>query len=193
MWADELCTQHGGQNATVVLDKMWADELCKRGTIRIGWTPCTIRQRVNITRCYRCLDFGHKRWECQGVDNTNTCLKCGKSDHRAKEWCQGVDNTNTCLKCGKSDHRAKECTEESFCVICKKPGHRADQTRCPHYRKLISEKAKELTRMKEGTSMGLERKPTRSSSRRDNTTSVQHGSPKGPAERKVQQQQPAWG
>ncbi|KAK9722311.1 Zinc knuckle [Popillia japonica] len=144
---------------------MWADELCKRGTIKIGWTPCTIRQRVNITRCYRCLDFGHKRWECQGVDNTNTCLKCGKSDHRAKE-----------------------CTEESFCVICKKPGHRADQTRCPHYRKLISEKTKELTRMKEGTSMGLERKPTRSSSRRDSTTSDQDGAPKGPAERKVQQQ-----
>ncbi|KAK9700811.1 hypothetical protein QE152_g31017 [Popillia japonica] len=51
-----------------------------------------------------------------------------------------------------------------------------------------SEKAKELTRMKEGTSMGLERKPTTSPSRRDNTTSVQDGAPKGPAERKVQQQ-----
>ncbi|KAK9679403.1 hypothetical protein QE152_g40061, partial [Popillia japonica] len=42
--------------------------------------------------------------------------------------------------------------------------------------------------MKEGTSMGLERKPIRSSSYRDNTTSDQDGAPKGPAEREVQQQ-----
>ncbi|KAK9685872.1 hypothetical protein QE152_g37624 [Popillia japonica] len=47
-----------------------------------------------------------------------------------------------CLKCGTRDHRAKDCTGESFCLTCKRAGHRADQTRCPYYRKLIYETTK---------------------------------------------------
>ncbi|KAI4459448.1 zinc finger cchc-type superfamily [Holotrichia oblita] len=115
-------TQYGSQNATVALKKEWARELCKKETIRIGWTPCRIRQRFNIVRCYRCLEFGHYKKECQGEDRKETCLKCGKAGHRAKE-----------------------CKEESYCTTCKRKGHRADQTRCPHFRKLIQEKVKERT------------------------------------------------
>ncbi|KAK9674994.1 Endonuclease-reverse transcriptase [Popillia japonica] len=133
-------TQYGGQNATVVLNKQWAIELCKRGTIRIGWTPCHVRQRINITRCYRCLEFGHHKWECKGKEgwtpchvrqriNITRCYRCLEFGHHKWE-CKGKDNTSTCLKCGNSDHRAKECTGESYCLTCKKNGHRADQTRC---------------------------------------------------------------
>ncbi|KAK9720246.1 hypothetical protein QE152_g22195 [Popillia japonica] len=135
-------TQYGGQNSTVVLNKQWANELCKRGTIRIGWTPRHVRQRINITRCYRCLEFGHHKWECKGKDNTATCLKCENSDHRAKE-----------------------CTGESYCLICRKNGHRADRTRCPYYRKLIHEKTKELAnekgRRKDSTKTNSEKRQAR--------------------------------
>ncbi|KAK9753020.1 Zinc knuckle [Popillia japonica] len=102
-------TQYGSQNATVRLNKAWAMELCKKGTVRIGWTPCRVRQRANIIRCYRCLEFGHYKWECEGENKADLCLKCGARDHRAKD-----------------------CTGESFCLTCKRAGHRADQTRCPH-------------------------------------------------------------
>lgn len=114
-------TQYGRQNATVVIKTEWIKKLCAKETIRIGWTPCRIRQRINITRCYRCLEFGHQKWECQGEDKTRICLKCGENDHRAKD-----------------------CVGQSFCFTCKTKGHRADQTRCPHYRKLIQEKTRDV-------------------------------------------------
>ncbi|KAK9747267.1 hypothetical protein QE152_g5453 [Popillia japonica] len=143
-------TQYGGQNATVVLNKQWAIELCKRGTIRIGWTPCHVRQRINITRCYRCLEFGHHKWECKGKDNTSTCLKCGNSDHRAKE-----------------------CTGESYCLTCKKNGHRADQTRCPYYRKLIHEKTKELANEKGGRKDNTKTNPEKRQARLRSNSGVE--------------------
>ncbi|KAK9743796.1 hypothetical protein QE152_g8340 [Popillia japonica] len=122
-WIKKLCapTQYGRQNATVVIKTEWIKKLCAKETIRIGWTPCRIRQRINITRCYRCLEFGHQKWECQGEDKTRICLKCGENDHRAKD-----------------------CVGQSFCFTCKTKGHRADQTRCPHYRKLIQEKTRDV-------------------------------------------------
>lgn len=120
-------TQYGTQNATVVLKKKWVNDLCKKGTIRIGWTLCRIRERVNIIRCYRCLEFGHNKSECQGEDKREMCLKCGKTDHCAKN-----------------------CTEKSLCITCKRKGHRADQTRCLNIRKLIQESLKEIVNGKRG-------------------------------------------
>lgn len=111
--------QFGSQNAILTMETKLARELCKRGTIRIGWTPCRARLRVNIVRCYRCLEFGHHRSECQGTDRSGICMKCGQGNHKAKD-----------------------CVNINFCLTCKTEGHRADQTKCPHYRKLIQDKAK---------------------------------------------------
>lgn len=113
--------QYGVQTAVVSVRKGMAKELLKEGTIGLGWAPCRVRARVNILRCYRCLGFGHHTRNCNGDDNTNVCLKCGKENHRAKE-----------------------CKNAAFCLTCKEEGHRSDQTRCPEYRKLLKEKAKEV-------------------------------------------------
>lgn len=111
--------QRGNQTATLAVKKGTATTLIKKGTLKIGWVPCRLRARVNITRCFRCLDFGHHTNECNGEDKTNICLKCGKENHKAKD-----------------------CNNTSFCLTCKKEGHRAEQTACPYYRKLIRERAK---------------------------------------------------
>lgn len=111
----------GSQNATLIMDRKAAYDLSKRGSIKIGWTSCRVRLQVNIVRCYRCLEFGHHRRECKGDDKGAVCMKCGKVDHKAKA-----------------------CTNTSFCLTCKKEGHRADQTKCPHYRRLVQEKAAEI-------------------------------------------------
>ncbi|KAK9721689.1 hypothetical protein QE152_g20785 [Popillia japonica] len=58
--------QYGNQNATVVARANVAKELIKRRRIKIGWTECLVRPRVNIVRCFRCLEFGHYKSECQG-------------------------------------------------------------------------------------------------------------------------------
>lgn len=114
--------QRGSQNATIAVKKVIAQELARKGTIRIGWTPCKIRPRVNLLRCYKCLEFGHPTRDCEGTDRTKMCLKCGKEGHRAHN-----------------------CENISFCFTCKQEGHRADHTKCPHYRKLIRDKIGSLT------------------------------------------------
>lgn len=111
----------GSQNAIISLRKGIATDLIAKGTIRIGWVHCRVRLRVNVTRCYRCLEFGHLTHECKGQDKTRICLKCGQEGHKARN-CQ---NTN-------------------FCLTCKISGHRADQMKCPHYRKLVNEKCNKI-------------------------------------------------
>ncbi|XP_056643829.1 DNA-binding protein HEXBP-like [Diorhabda sublineata] len=102
-------------------------------TVRIGWAPCQVRARVKITRCFKCLEFGHRTKECKGTDNSKMCLKCGKDNHKARD-----------------------CLNKSYCLTCKKDGHRADQTACPYYLKLVKEKSKAIsdTRRRLSTARG---------------------------------------
>lgn len=109
----------GNQTATLVTSKRIAAELLRRTKLRIGWTNCTIRERINVLRCYKCLEFGHTRTQCNNND---------KSDN--------------CLNCGEGGHKAKECKKDPHCESCKDK-HRADSTRCPVFRKLLlAEKGK---------------------------------------------------
>lgn len=112
-------TRYGGQTATVAVKKGLVTELIREGSIKIGWTTCRVRARVNILRCYKCLEFGHH-----------------------SSICRGVDRSKQCLNCGKDNHKAKDCKNESHCNTCQTNGHRADQTKCPRYREMIKEKAK---------------------------------------------------
>ncbi|KAK9728110.1 Zinc knuckle [Popillia japonica] len=105
----------------VALGKVFAKELIKQGTVKIGWISCRVRPRAYIVRCYRCLEFGH-----------------------VSSMCKADDNFKSCLNCGKEGHRAKECQNPSFCFTCKKEGHRADRMKCPHYKRLIEDKSKEI-------------------------------------------------
>lgn len=107
-------TQNGNQTATVALKREIATRIVNRGKIKIGWVLCRVRKRVSLLRCFRCHLFGHK-----------------------KEECTQDDRTELCLKCTKSGHKAKDCQNTPACIVCNIEGHRVDQTKCPHFRKLI--------------------------------------------------------
>jgi Zinc knuckle len=125
--------QRGNLNATLSIKKELARDIIERGRVKIGWAQCRVNPHVNITRCYRCLKFGHITKDCTGEDNTRICIKCGKEDHRAKD-----------------------CKNTSFCLTCKKDGHRADQTKCPTYRKLLKERQDAVGRRRRFTSTASE-------------------------------------
>ncbi|CAH2011504.1 unnamed protein product [Acanthoscelides obtectus] len=112
-------TRDGNRIATVRLSKHLAKVLSNRGKLMIGWVACRVRERIAVTRCYRCLEFGH-----------------------TQNGCTGRDRSGECLSCGKMGHKAKDCQTDPFCSSCQEAGHRSDSTRCPKYRRMVEDKAK---------------------------------------------------
>ena len=87
----------GTQTATVCLNADSDNILLKEGKIRIGWVICRVRERITPTKCFRCLQFGHKARQCRS----------------------SVDRSRTCLKCGQEGHLAKDCQREPLCMFCR--------------------------------------------------------------------------
>ena len=92
------------QIATVLLPTEQARKLLNKGKIRIGgWIECRIREKYQVTRCYKCLGFGH-----------------------ISKICRGPDRSKVCYKCGKTGHILRNCKNIEQCVICKEKNLSAD-------------------------------------------------------------------
>ncbi|KAK9718508.1 hypothetical protein QE152_g23129 [Popillia japonica] len=107
-------TRDGNQIATISASRATANAILKRGRIRIGWVDCRVRERIEVIRCFKCLEFGH-----------------------TKNSCKGEDRSNHCLNCNQAGHQAKDCVNEQFCSACRERGHRADSTKCRKFRELL--------------------------------------------------------
>lgn len=83
----------------VTMESEMAGEILKKQTIRIGSMECRVRGRIAVTRCYKCLGFGHRMIDCRGPD---------RSDH--------------CLNCYGTGHTAKDCKNDKYCSNCEKRG-----------------------------------------------------------------------
>lgn len=105
--------------AVVELPKEYVRKISDVGKIKIGWVNCTVKERVQIARCFRCLEYGHVIRECKAANHGEICVKCGQNGHRAKD-----------------------CPNESFCTKCNIKGHRPDQIKCPRYKKMIEKERK---------------------------------------------------
>ncbi|CAL7932893.1 unnamed protein product, partial [Xylocopa violacea] len=86
--------------------------LTKRSKIFIGWHSCSIRDYIQITRCYKCQSFGHISKHCQA--KVDTCGHCGQDGHSFGS-CSKKQQNPTCVNCKRAnkphDHssRSKEC------------------------------------------------------------------------------------
>ncbi|XP_070139961.1 uncharacterized protein [Drosophila kikkawai] len=102
------------QTAIISLPCPLAKAVLKRGSLRIGWTSCTIRERTGPPRCYRCLEAGHLASNCKSVTDRSGC----------------------CIRCGESGHKAAKCPNEQKCFLCAASGknktrHQAGSKSCP--------------------------------------------------------------
>nr|CAH7734936.1 unnamed protein product [Callosobruchus chinensis] len=95
------------QNATVIADTDVARLLLKKGTLLVGLIHCPVKEREMTGWCHRCWEMGHDRKKCQGPNRADLCFKCAKPGHTMKD-----------------------CTNDPYCPLCNKPGHRMGKTGC---------------------------------------------------------------
>ncbi|CAH1107094.1 unnamed protein product [Psylliodes chrysocephalus] len=105
----------GRQAATVDMEEEAAAKLIKERSIRIGWTQCRLKERVEVNRCY----------------------SCGSINHIAR-YCKEPPMGEKCRKCGGEGHKAAECKEtKTYCWTCKTDGHRNASFKCPVFRDAV--------------------------------------------------------
>lgn len=110
----------GKITAVVVLPVNIVNKLSTGPRIKIGWSYCRIYIRKPIIRCLRCLEFGHRKFKCDGPDRTNTCLNC---------W--------------KTGHVRKDCETEAHCGLCDEDGddksgnHFSGGGKCAAFRRFL--------------------------------------------------------
>lgn len=72
-------------------------DLTHGGRLVVGLVRCRLREKTEVTRCYRCLGFGHVAARCRGLDRSTLCGRCGDAGHKA----QGCERTPKCVVCAE--------------------------------------------------------------------------------------------
>nr|AGO14404.1 hypothetical protein CsmBAC4b19.2 [Cotesia sesamiae] [Cotesia sesamiae Mombasa bracovirus] len=76
-------TPRGNRAAFCEIDEANATKALNKARIKIGWVNCRIRPVAKVTRCFKCLGFGHRTENCTGPDRSKCCYKCGEDNHKS--------------------------------------------------------------------------------------------------------------
>ncbi|XP_062539633.1 uncharacterized protein LOC134207770 [Armigeres subalbatus] len=112
----------GTQVALVRLSAADASKVVKLGSVKMGWSVCPVRIYEQPEVCFKCLEPGHKQWDCKGPDRSNLCRRCGLEGHKA----QCCTNPPNCLICSSKAVNSKHPMGGSMCPAFK----RAAKSKC---------------------------------------------------------------
>lgn len=90
------------QAATIRLPEAAANKALRIGKVKVGWTRCALRLPAQVTRCFKCMGFGHHALNCKGPDRSDQCRRCGGKGHKAVD----CSKAPKCMLCpaGSNDH-----------------------------------------------------------------------------------------
>ncbi|XP_058465695.1 uncharacterized protein LOC131439098 [Malaya genurostris] len=104
-------------------------QLTKLQRINIGWERCKVFEVVDVMRCYKCSEYGHKAATCV---KQLCCPKCAEA-HEANEC---VSDIAKCINCHNQNENLNALNTEKLDI-----SHHSWSSQCPLYKKRL-EKAK---------------------------------------------------
>lgn len=104
-------TAIGNQIATIATSLEDGKKVLKERSLKIGLTECWFQERISVTQCFKCWEFGHKTNQCHNP----------------------TDRSKLCLNCGKPGHMAKQCNDNKHCPLCQEDGHSVGNGSCKRF------------------------------------------------------------
>lgn len=98
--------------------------------LNIGWDRCRIYDAVNITRCFKCNQFGHKATDCK---KETICPKCA-GEHELSD-CKSEDTETKCSNCVYAVNKLKMKIDIH---------HPAWSAECPVYKRRIEQERSKI-------------------------------------------------
>lgn len=111
-------------NVVLEVDNVTYKCLMSAKKVNIGWDRCPVVEALNILRCFKCGEFGHKSTECK---NNETCSKCS-GNHKTSDCSSTVVK---CVNCVKMNNERKMNLDVN---------HPAFSTQCLVYQRLYQKK-----------------------------------------------------
>lgn len=108
----------GQKMAIITVGAKEAAKLLSEGHLKVGWVSCRVREKLAVTRCFKCLGFGHVAIRCSGPDRSKFCFKCGGQDHRASA-CKATESCVLCAQAGLKGDSIKHASGSSRCQAYK--------------------------------------------------------------------------
>ena len=115
-------------NVVIEVDKKAYNCLLSAKKVNVGWDRCPIVPAINVLRCFKCGEFGHKSTDCKNNETCSLCSEC----HRTSEC------TSTALKCVNCLKMNKE-RKLNLDV-----NHAASSSECSVYKRLYEQRKSSL-------------------------------------------------
>lgn len=104
----------GQKMAIVTLPAPDAEKILKNGRIKIGWINCRVRAKAIVSKCFKCLGYGHIARMCTGPDRSQVCLRCGGEGHKASS-CHATPSCVLCSSDGSASEDSNHVLGSSHC------------------------------------------------------------------------------
>ena len=120
-------TQRDGDTTVLIIEADASSFSClmKDQRVNIGWDRCRVYEIIDVLRCFKCSEYGHKAAKCNKV---TCCPKCSQG-HPVSECESNVAN---CINCQNFNISAKLSAANHL-----KTDHPAWSSDCPVYQKQL--------------------------------------------------------